>query len=342
MNPTLRQYSDSIFVAKGIAIILVVVGHYQPKHGPPYWYWLHDFIYTFHMPLFMFLSGFLFAASDPINSVLQYKNFIKNKAKRILVPFITLTIIIFILKFIGEMHYQLLYPISYKSFFDIFLNPIDSFAPILWFLYVLFEIFLIVPLIYFIVKKDIYALGCCFLLLFLPWSDLFMIGSLLFYLPIFIMGLVFFRQTLLKSNQYELGLCCIVLFGLLLASKHYFHEPDALNRIYRVVVGLLGSISAFFIARQISCNKNKLFKALKYVGIYSMGIYLLHTPIMNALRLFLSEKFELSGPGFLPFAIILIAISTGSPILLEDHLLRRSAIAARLVLGIKLTKGPSR
>jgi uncharacterized membrane protein YcfT len=46
------QYIDRL---KGLAIILVVMGHifgfHQPDDG------INTFIYTFHMPLFMFLSG---------------------------------------------------------------------------------------------------------------------------------------------------------------------------------------------------------------------------------------------------------------------------------------------
>lgn len=51
------QYIDRL---KGLAIILVVMGHIfgfnQPEDG------INTFIYTFHMPLFMFLSGLVISA----------------------------------------------------------------------------------------------------------------------------------------------------------------------------------------------------------------------------------------------------------------------------------------
>lgn len=49
------QYVDFL---KGFAILCVVVGHiaaFNPKCDL-----LIDFVYSFHMPLFFFISGFLF------------------------------------------------------------------------------------------------------------------------------------------------------------------------------------------------------------------------------------------------------------------------------------------
>lgn len=64
-NP--RERVDWIDTAKGIAILLVVVGHvggYTGKYSiPEYQRWI-DYavwlIYTFHMPLFFCLSGYVY------------------------------------------------------------------------------------------------------------------------------------------------------------------------------------------------------------------------------------------------------------------------------------------
>lgn len=69
------QYIDRL---KGLAIILVVMGHVfgfsPPDDG------IIAFIYTFHMPLFMFLSGLVIAAPPTLSKVLA-------KWRRFLVPF---------------------------------------------------------------------------------------------------------------------------------------------------------------------------------------------------------------------------------------------------------------
>ncbi|KAA3144009.1 acyltransferase family protein, partial [Alistipes onderdonkii] len=51
----------SIDIAKAICIILVVIGHYNPDNAPEWYHTINLFIYTFHMPLFMFASGYVYA-----------------------------------------------------------------------------------------------------------------------------------------------------------------------------------------------------------------------------------------------------------------------------------------
>ena len=53
----------SFDIAKAICIILVVIGHYVPDYSPQWYVGVHDVIYTFHMPLFMFASGFIYMAT---------------------------------------------------------------------------------------------------------------------------------------------------------------------------------------------------------------------------------------------------------------------------------------
>ena len=62
-----NQYKDGsgrnglIDCAKGMTIILMVVGHACTEGGDLV-HWLHDFIYTFHMPFFFISSGYLYNA----------------------------------------------------------------------------------------------------------------------------------------------------------------------------------------------------------------------------------------------------------------------------------------
>ncbi len=49
-----------ILIAKGIGTFLVVAGHFWPVDSPSYWTEVRRIIYTFHRPLFFFLSGWLY------------------------------------------------------------------------------------------------------------------------------------------------------------------------------------------------------------------------------------------------------------------------------------------
>ena len=69
--------------AKGIAIILVVLGHIFSEGN------IKTYIYSFHMPLFFIISGYLFNYSN-LNS---FKEFIYKRINGILIPYCTFSII---------------------------------------------------------------------------------------------------------------------------------------------------------------------------------------------------------------------------------------------------------
>ncbi len=71
-----------IDMLKGLAIILVVVGHNASET-------VSNFIYCFHMPLFFLLSGFVFSPKDP-------KVYLRRSWNRLMVPYIFFTIVIMI------------------------------------------------------------------------------------------------------------------------------------------------------------------------------------------------------------------------------------------------------
>ena len=72
-NMDKRDYS--IDIARGIACLLVVVGHVPTTPSL-----LHTWIYSFHMPLFFIISGIVLNTNDSV------KEFIKKRCKTLLVP----------------------------------------------------------------------------------------------------------------------------------------------------------------------------------------------------------------------------------------------------------------
>lgn len=72
--------------AKSICIYLVLLGHahaFQP---------VTDFIYTFHMPLFFFLSGCLFSFEKHPN----FKEFAIKRFKGLMVPYLWINLITYL------------------------------------------------------------------------------------------------------------------------------------------------------------------------------------------------------------------------------------------------------
>lgn len=81
------QYID---IAKGICILLVVIGHIlQYNFEGSAKDSTFSFIYSFHMPVFMLLSGYVAALSHRRIDRIEASNFIKKKFLSLVVPFCT-------------------------------------------------------------------------------------------------------------------------------------------------------------------------------------------------------------------------------------------------------------
>lgn len=89
-----------IDMAYFIGIVLVVWGHSHPLDSSWWGTWYSDlngFIYTFHMPLFFFIGGYLMVYSNSIDK-LGYKKWAIEKLLKFLIPYIVLTAIAYIPK----------------------------------------------------------------------------------------------------------------------------------------------------------------------------------------------------------------------------------------------------
>ena len=78
-------------------IILVVIGHADMTSAYDE-LWIKRWIYSFHMPLFVFVSGFLFCYTTPNIESTPSKSFLLKKAQRLLLPFLVINTIIFLIK----------------------------------------------------------------------------------------------------------------------------------------------------------------------------------------------------------------------------------------------------
>lgn len=83
-----KKRIDWVDVAKGIAMILVILVHVEEHFMPGVLVSTKIPIYTFHMPLFFFMSGYLFSAKK------SFGEFLKKKCRRILVPYVCLGVLL--------------------------------------------------------------------------------------------------------------------------------------------------------------------------------------------------------------------------------------------------------
>lgn len=95
MRTFLDNRIDYIDYAKAIGIFLVVLAHTQLRSE------ITDWIYVFHMPLFFFLSGFLFDYSRHPT----FKGFVSRRFRQLIIPYVLINVITYLLWLFVFRHY---------------------------------------------------------------------------------------------------------------------------------------------------------------------------------------------------------------------------------------------
>ncbi len=150
-----------LLILQGWAMLWVVIGHAplgEPGAGPAWETALYRIAYSFHMPLFMLVSGWLFyrtrlvgsgggsGSSEGSGSGWRYGAVLRDKALRILLPGLVFSLVALALKvaFPGEMERQV--SLSAGAILHTYLYPYDNALRELWFLVTLFWMFALTPL----------------------------------------------------------------------------------------------------------------------------------------------------------------------------------------------------
>lgn len=142
-----QTYYYWITNARGIGAILVILGHsFGSRQG-----WMFNLIYSFHMPLFFFLSGFCFRNKG------DFWHLIRSKSTRLLIPYYWSLLTIEIIKpLICTMH---------VNDAGLIMREMLLFDGNGWFLRVLFKVF-IVAYLFIEITEMIKAINNRFLYLF--------------------------------------------------------------------------------------------------------------------------------------------------------------------------------
>ena len=83
-------------------ILLVVLGHsgFEEPVIKQELSDLHSWIYSFHMPLFFMISGYLFSLTNKSFVDIQLDKFMQKKVLRLLVPYVTIGTIVYLIKMV--------------------------------------------------------------------------------------------------------------------------------------------------------------------------------------------------------------------------------------------------
>lgn len=137
MNALVRERERWADILKGIGAILVVIGHLVLYEG-----YAKIYIYSFHMPLFFFISGYLYHQEK------NFKTFLKRKVKNLLVPYFLFAFISILVTYFLEGIYLSKSEILATYFF---VNGSFAFNSSLWFLIIMF----FTLIFFYIIRKSI-------------------------------------------------------------------------------------------------------------------------------------------------------------------------------------------
>ncbi|MFW7266632.1 acyltransferase family protein [Gluconacetobacter sp. Hr-1-5] len=294
-----RQTSSKGYYAwvdnvKGIGIILVVLGHVLrgiEKAGivqkNSALIVVDSIIYSFHMPLFFFVSGLFFHNSLGKR---HSDGLIRNKFDTIVYPYIVWSIvqgcIEIILSHYTNSHFR---PIELLS---IMWTPRDQF----WFLYILMMCFVVFIIFESAFVKVNYFLVTIILSVLCVFRDRLHAP---FIFDLFLANAVYFSVGILCGKFMVLfeGMCQKYIVFLLVAafsSQYIFHFFCGFNYTRIGFFSLYLSLISILFIIGISINLENRMGVIKYIGKYSMPIYLIHVIAGSGARIVLHGFFHMN------------------------------------------------
>lgn len=296
MNSKRVEYID---IAKGIGILLVALAHADISIISPY---LHRLIYSFHMPLFFFLSGYFLKTDIP------FWAFLKKRFHSILKPYFMTIVLIYIASLsFSNIRFATVFSRIAKSLYatGYYIDWTQ-----LWFLPSLFVSSLFAFLLYHTILFRInnryvrwsilllvQAIGVATLGLFYPFS-ISLLGKdyelygLPFNLDLVLLSGFFYvlgnevRQASSEETFSNLWIFLGTGGSLIVLTVLFQQRSDFNTRLFEsfpvnTLEAILGILFTLAVSKQIDLRTTRLASVLKYIGQASLFILIFHVPIQE-------------------------------------------------------------
>jgi fucose 4-O-acetylase-like acetyltransferase len=282
-----------------IGPIFVILGH--SINGMPsndaYYTFAKEWIYVFHMPLFFFISGYLFSFKDGLENK-SYGKFILAKFQRLLIPYLVWNFLFIIPKILMSNFLVDNVEFSLSKILKLIITPRAMIWGHTWFLAALFLLFLLAPIFNIIMRSEknkvlVWAgvtiiLAAWYLLpsdnILLALSDLSK-DTLFFWIGI-MLGQVSLDRLRYFVAKPKITISIIAVTGVLTFIR--LEITDLL--IISMLTCLFTIITLFIIPLFFNINSGLIDE----IGGYSFGIYILHWPVMVTIRILFYQIMDIS------------------------------------------------
>jgi fucose 4-O-acetylase-like acetyltransferase len=299
-----------ISIAQAIGILLVILGHSYPFHVeiPKTAEYVRQFIYSFHMPLFIFVSGFLIVQA---NSIKKYGNrqFIKRRALKLLLPYFILSLIGIIPKFLLKNYINDAVENSPMYFLRVFLVPRENIWGHFWFIPMIF-VFGVLS-IYFVKlleKSNPYFIGLlaisAMLMVYPPITGWFGLNDLKNFLFYYLLGMLIGKNSI--SIEKILSASWVWVFFPIAIFLFFLHnnlDISGVKVILKSIIAVLMILIVLWMSNKFLANKFNYFSAISK-NIFS--IYILSWPCQAVMEIIANR---LMGLPF--YTVMALMFSTG-------------------------------
>lgn len=288
--------------AQFIGCILVILGHSIPLswNVPSIIYNADVFVYTFHMPLFFFISGCLFEKTNSANRY-RFVSYFGKRSKKLMLPYVMLTLIGFIPKIFMNNFFGDESNISINYFIKCFLVPRNNVWGHFWFLPTL----LIISVFAFLFSKfknSKAKIGFCILVFFLfllpivpkltNITDWFAINDVIKFSCYYAFGILFansyFEKIVVNRNTNKFLLFLLpISIGLFLID----FDSVVLNNAIREFIGILMLIFILVISQLFDITDSQIGGFLTR-KTYSM--FILSWPFQSVVSIIFESKLGLA------------------------------------------------
>ena len=292
-----------IDVMQGIAMVLVVLGHHRFPFMPEWYMRMFYWIYTFHMPLFIFISGFLVRYSyKGVHGWSEYKGYIGKRVRKFAVPYLIVGIICTLLAFDFEN--------IGTALLNLLIAPKQSEVTFLWYIYLLFIFYCIAPLLF---NAKRWVRGVVFvvaLLLSIHYIAVpyFCIDWFTRYFVFFLMGTwAAEHYDLLESVDVRWSLLALVAF-IVMSVCHFEGGYNAPLEYAMQWMGIPAFVGVAWLLKQVTVVR----KALVFVSVNCFGVYLLHMFFVQAGAMIVARlPWVIPSWGYIVYLLVSTAVSIG-------------------------------